>query len=278
MNQFWTGDFGHRVLSGTGSPVGGNQEGGGTARAWWCCTLHGLRAFPEIRAAVFHTAGDALAYDLPTDGSGKLGELAIDAESSLDRDGTIRLTVRQGSGKQAPLLVREPSWVWGIEVAVNGVRLATLNRDGYHRLSHPFKPGDIVSLKYLMRTRAQHRNSGEISIWHGPWLLGVDDAASPYFFDEPHMLNVVQPKASKDWTLDLEPAVDGPANPFAVTTARFRMPYLPGGYRMTPGISMLRPVAEQTGFPTAAWQYWFNSTGNVGTTKPTPGINSGVQR
>ncbi len=38
MNQFATGDFGHAMLNDTGTPSIVY------VRAWWCCTLHGLRA------------------------------------------------------------------------------------------------------------------------------------------------------------------------------------------------------------------------------------------
>ena len=62
FNQFATGDFGHRVYTDTGLP------GDGSARAWWCCTLHGLRAFPDIQGSVFRATKEGLWYDLPLDG------------------------------------------------------------------------------------------------------------------------------------------------------------------------------------------------------------------
>ena len=64
FNQFHTGDFGHHVLTETGMT-------GPTARAWWCCTLHGARAFYAIRRMVFHEDANGLAYDLPVDGTGE---------------------------------------------------------------------------------------------------------------------------------------------------------------------------------------------------------------
>lgn len=258
MNQFNTGDFGHRVISRTGSPIGGNEEGGGTARAWWCCTLHGLRAFPDINAHVFRKDGDALAYDLPIEGKATLGNLMVRAESALETESIVRFHIESGDSTATPLLVREPSWAWGVEISVNGLRLATLNRDGFHRFSRPWKRGDVVLLRYLMKTRAAtDTNSGRAALFHGPWLLGADERSNPYFFDEPHQANVLEIAPLANNTLDLEPAPAAGDTPFAVPQARFRVRYLPGGYRMSPAHVILRPVAEQTGVRSTAWDYWF---------------------
>jgi len=262
MNQFDTGDFGHRVLSRTGSPIGGNEEGGGTARAWWCCTLHGLRAFADVRAHVFRTAGEALAFDLPLEGRGVLGDFEVNAESLLEDSAIVRLTVTKAGAIATPLLIREPSWAYGVEISSNGLRLATLNRDGYHRLSQRWKPGDQVLLKYILKSHSKtDLESGRVSLWHGPWLLGATEAASRFFFDEPHHANLLDLKLLPGGELDLEPDPTPDANPFRVRQARFRVAYAPGGYGFVPSSVTLRPVAEQTGFASSAWEYWFRLKG-----------------
>lgn len=264
MNQFDTGDFGHRVISRTGSPIGGNEEGGGTARAWWCCTLHGLRAFSEVRARVFRLVGDALAYDLPLEGRGAAGGFEMEAESQLEHAASITLTVKKAGTFSTPLLIREPSWAYGVEILYNGLRLATLNRDGYHRLSQHWKPGDQVQLKYILRSRYEREpDSGRAAVWHGPWLLGVAEAANPFFFDEPHQSNRLDLKPLPRGELDLEPDCTPSPNPFQVPQARFLVRYWPGGYGLAPDFATLRPVAEQTGFRSSAWEYWFRMGGGA---------------
>ena len=259
MNQFATGDFGHRMAGTTGSPIGGNQEGGGTARAWWCCTLHGLRAFPDAFERVFHSQNEALAYDLPIEGQCAMEGCTFAAESALESEAAVRLRVKSASGKAVPLLIREPKWAWGIEVTVNGRHVATENEGGYHRLSRSWKTGDVIAIEYRMRTRIERDPSrtGYVSIWHGPWLLGVDEALNPFFFDEPLQLNRLRVRVLKEDVVDLERASEGPMHSFAVLQARFRVSYLPGGYPITPSSAILRPVAEQTGFETTSWEYWF---------------------
>jgi DUF1680 family protein len=44
MNQAATGDFGHAELDAAGVPFIV------PVRAWWCCTLHGLRAFADLHS------------------------------------------------------------------------------------------------------------------------------------------------------------------------------------------------------------------------------------
>ena len=94
FNQFATGDFGHRLFSETGLP------GNGAVRAWWCCTLHGLRAFPDIHSSVFRATKQGLWYDLPMDARIGTGNLSAVAESSLADDGKVKITVTSaGAGR-----------------------------------------------------------------------------------------------------------------------------------------------------------------------------------
>ena len=86
-----------------------------------------------------------------------------------------------------------------------------------------------------------------VSIFHGPWLLGVDEASSPGFFDEPFTNNRVK-LAPGDVKLT-SAAPSASATPFAVPVAHFRLDYYPGGYPMQPARALLRPIAEATSFP-----------------------------
>ncbi|MGJ5816269.1 beta-L-arabinofuranosidase domain-containing protein [Paludibaculum fermentans] len=263
MNQFDTGDFGHRVVSRTGSPLGGMDEGGGTARAWWCCTLHGLRAFPDVRAHVFRVQGDRVSYDLPLEGSCEAAGCRFASVSMLETEAMARITIEAASGKAAPLLVRQPAWARAVQLSVNGSAMATELRDGYRAVSRAWKVGDRVEVRYDMRSRSERAGrDAQFTLWHGPWLLGVDETRNPYFFDEPMESNRLTVPVLKGGAVELERDECLPAGPFAVTQARFGIPYLPGGYPMSPGKAVLTPVAEQTGFHSAAWEYVFHLQGN----------------
>jgi DUF1680 family protein len=236
MNQFHTGDFGHHLFTaeGTGAPF---------AHAWWCCTFHGLRALVDALKQAFHRQGDALAYDLPVDGSGKAEGLAMRAESSLGRDASVALRVTGADGRAHALRVRVPGWAT-VELALGGTALETRAQGGYLSADRVWHAGDVVTVRYTMRQRVVRRDKSA-AVFYGPWLLAVDANTSPNFFDEPEEENKVD--------LGGLTAVGGAASAgqFAAPVAHFTLRYRPGGYAMQPQTALLRPVAEYTGGPDA---------------------------
>jgi DUF1680 family protein len=250
FNQFHTGDFGHHVLTDTGMTTP-------TARAWWCCTLHGARAFYAIRKMIFHEDNGGLAYDLPADGTGETRGLSVRADSSLERDGSVTLTVEKAGAAARTLLVRVPEWASDLSLFEAGKKLPAVPRDGDISVTRIWKAGDTLRLLYALRTRAvsDKKHPDMVSIFHGPWLLAVDSGASPSFFDEPFSNNRVKIPLG-DVKLDPAAQSTSPA-PFTVPVARFRLDYYPGGYPMQPARALLRPIAETTSSPDQnQWVVW----------------------
>ena len=242
FNQFHTGDFGHHVLTDTGMT-------GPSARAWWCCTLHGARAFYAIRKMVFHADDGVLAYDLMVDGSGETAGFRVRADSSLERDGSVTLTVEKGGAAARTLSIRVPEWASDFSLTEAGKKLPAVRRGGYISVSRMWKGGEVLCVSYMLRTRAltDEKHPDMVSVFHGPWLLAVDAAASPHYFDEPFTSNRVKIPLG-DVKLEPAPAPASPAQ-FAVPVARFRLDYYPGGYPMQPARALLRPIAEATSAP-----------------------------
>jgi len=192
LNQFASGDFGHRVFAPLPPERGRPQDFQPTGvsalgeRAWWCCTLHGLRCFADVRRAAFRFEDDALYYDLPVDSEINLPVFEMTADSTLSRDGTVVLTARRGSGKRLTLRIRRPGWARGIEARLNQKKLAAGVRDGYLEISRKWRGGDVVELRYSLRTfQARVAGGDGVVLQHGPWILGVDAEATPGFFDRP---------------------------------------------------------------------------------------------
>jgi DUF1680 family protein len=262
MNQFDTGDFGHRALASTGVRTGATEsQGGGSARAWWCCTLHGLRAFPEIFRHVWRDSGEGLCYDLPLEGEGRSRTLHITAASALEHDASILLEVTRAGAASGPLFIRLPEWARRVEIDSRDGAAEIQFRDGWYRAARRWQAGDRVQLRYEMRTRAERGANGRIALFHGPWLLGVAEATDPFFFDEPHTRNRLLLGAGASDAVRLTPARSG-LHPFAVPVARFEVQYLPAGYPIQRAAAVLRPVCEQTGLRTCDWEYWFLTEGD----------------
>ena len=261
LNQFSTGDYGSRVLAPTGISTGIDADGAGEARCWWCCTLHGLRAFHDIFDSVFRAESGDLWYDLPVDGRGKADKLAVAAESSLEANSKIRLRVTAADARPRAIHVRVPEWAASLAIEVNGDPEHGPVAAGYRTLRRAWHAGDVVELKYEPRTRAVAvPKSGRYALFHGPWLLAADSQMSPFFFDEPNPGNRLRLAVAADGSVKLEPA-PGAKGRFAVPAARFLADYLPEGYPMLPQKVALRPIAEQTSAPSLSWYFLFKLEG-----------------
>ncbi len=255
FNQFHTGDFGHHSFSADGIGAGG-------ARAWWCCTFHGLRAFPDVMRNAFHTEKDVLCYDLPVDGDGVVTGLTLRADATLSHDANVTLSVRETDDQEHTLRVRVPAWATAVEVSVHHTPLGGARKDGVLELKRRWVRGEILTVTYTLSTRvlqdAQH--PGRLAFQHGPWLLGVNEDDSATFFDEPYQSNRVILPAATNGVIQLKPAADRFAHrgPFIASVAHLTLPYLPGGYPCQPQIVTLRPMAEHTRIgDTTPWVLWF---------------------
>ncbi|MCX6621415.1 MAG: glycoside hydrolase family 127 protein, partial [Acidobacteria bacterium] len=121
FNQFHTGDFGHHEFSAAGTKPP-------AARAWWCCTFHGLRAMAAVFSYVFHAEGSDVYYDLPLDGRAEARGFTIAALSTLERDASSRLAILRSDGRPRQLAVRIPDWASNVEISLRGAKLETTVR------------------------------------------------------------------------------------------------------------------------------------------------------
>ncbi|MBI1356255.1 MAG: hypothetical protein GC160_18085 [Acidobacteria bacterium] len=225
LNQFSSGDFGHVELAHDGL-------GYGVARAWWCCTLHGLRAFSAIREGAFQSDGAALRYVLPVDGEGSAEGLTLRADAELAQQATVRFEVVAAPEGRARLEIRQPAWSGPLETD-----FPTEPRDGAVAFDRVWRVGEAFTIRYAPLER---REGGMLFL--GPWLLAASEAAAPAFFDEPHEGNRLL------WET-LAPA-DRPS--------RRRVDYIPAGYPEQVQSLTLRPLAERFEGPDGLrWQWKF---------------------
>jgi len=246
FNQFATGDFGHRVYTETGLPAAG------AARAWWCCTLHGLRCFPDLQQNAFRVDGAVLRYEIPLDAWVETETLTASAKSTLPQNGTVRIRIEKGSSERQRIAVRQPAWADAVSLSLNGTGPIEPVRQGYISVEKPWIQGDVIELKYQMKLRSESSDiAGRQTFWHGPWLLGVSAEQNPGYFNE----------LTADNRLI---AAAGPVNGTSAKTSAFSVPiaatemtYAQAEYPDQPGTVHLRPIAEQTGLPTTSWEVRF---------------------
>jgi len=241
MNQFATGDFGHGVLDEHGVPR--LME----VRAWWCCTLHGMRAFPDVARNIFREHGGDVLYDLPLDGSISGGDFELRAASALATDGSVSLEVHKGGGQG--LRVRQPGWAEDVAIRRNGSLIPGNRLAGV-------KTGDTVTVKYAMKLREEKPEGGRQAFWYGPWLLGAAAEVNPGYFNELYSLNELQGSS-------LRQAPMAAGSPFDVPLAAMKGNYIPAEFPDQPQQVELRAIAEQTAMRSTPWQMVFREPAKV---------------
>jgi len=236
MNQFSTGDFGHAILDDFGAPETVQ------VRAWWCCTLHGLRAFADIQRHAFRTRDSEVFLNLPVDASLNTSSVSIVCQSFLCTDRTIRLRVQRASQPHA-LNLRKPVWAESVNLKRNGRPQSGLRVED-------LRPGDEIEATYGMSLRVTSADSalttrGGHALHYGPWLLGASTAIQPEYFNELYAENILVAGSAAD-------AKPAPA-PFKVPVAATTIAVIPAEFPEQAGKVDLRAVAEQTGFEPARW-------------------------
>jgi DUF1680 family protein len=250
MNQFATGDFGHGKLNQDGVP---EQV---IVRAWWCCTLHGLRAFPDLRNSSFRVSGDELFFDFPIDSRFDSNAILAQATSNLRNNGEVIIEIHAAQ-KDQKLTVFKPSWADRVTLTHNGSTASGLVID-------KAAAGDIIAVKYHMslHVEAFGKSSGPArSLRFGPWLLGVSSGANPVYFSEMQAQN----------SFDLSTFHQVPASSksiFQVPVANAQMRCKPAEFPEQPVQVALVPVAEQTANPPQMWQLVFPTDPAAGQLEP----------
>jgi hypothetical protein len=261
FNQFTTGDFGSRSFFGGGTKPTENVD-----RAWWCCTMHGYRAFPDVLASVVSTEGDAARVDLfvEADWTGHGFELSMRERTRSPLDTAVAVEVRKAGG--ARLAFRRPSWADGVRLSVNGAPVTPVERDGSLALPRPPAAGDRVEVSFAHRVAVETRDRRLLApadlaeptegLLHvGPRLYGVDDGTEPLFFGEPWLAgNVVSLKEAAP-----APAGRAPwrfASPERALAARYEHAGFVGTHPVT-----LHPVGEQAGREPGILAAWLKYRG-----------------
>jgi len=262
FNQFPTGDFGHHVCSGPGAKPNDNL-----ARAWWCCTMHGYRAFPDVlRAMVTDKAGE-IRVNLYEEADWSDGSLILrlrrSARQSSWRDWAFSAEVRHAPGESRALALRIPAWADRADILLNGVPMAANIKDGYATIERKWRSGDRVEPLFGCRLALTQVDGKVIKpaeltskpvqalLTVGPWLMCVDSVRDPLFFGEPWQNNVIHLEESTP----AKPRLDQGGDPS--TGLELHANYTHGGFAGRHRLAM-RPVADVYRHDAAILAIWSN--------------------
>jgi DUF1680 family protein len=246
-NQYANGDFGSRVFFDQGI-----QPSPSVNRSWWCCTMHGYRAFRDVldHAVVERDGTVAVQLFEDVDFRGERAGLSV-------RRTPFGFTCEVTSGFEGVLAVREPAWAESPSLEWNGKPQGPKRAAGLLRLEGRFAPGDRIAARLTPRLRLLTPKGEELALaslgtdpvraalYCGPWLVVADEQIDPVFFGEPWPGNVV--------TLPRDLA------PRATAEGRVRLgvTYEHDGFRGSlPG--ELRPMGETPADEQRTIAFWLN--------------------
>jgi len=264
-NQFETGDFGHHTFDSMGyvsSP--------GPGRAWWCCTMHGLRALHDLKQCVINMPTDGkIQVNLFLSGEYYGKDFVLKASRLEGKNGTFEYDIdwlKTPTGEWT-LAIRHPSWAETIEVIIDNTPEFTSSKPGTVTVKRVWEAGNKVQMKIQPRVRfvntelkeipyEQLSNLQKIAIFVGPWLMGINSVENPMFHGEPYGDNIIflpndfQELQQKIVFTDEArfPLQSGP---------HLTVPYQHSGFS-EPCEVIFSPVSERSRYTEATFTFWHN--------------------
>lgn len=246
FNQYASGDFGHHDLSATGSKATHSMA------AWWCCTMHGLRAMQKLSQKHMVRSEENRKYlelfieEKYEDASIALQIQSLSTPENIQHYSIDILRIED----ELNLLIRLPEWSTSTTVHYAGKSYQKKSADGYFELKG-LKNGDQIKLdmeleryyvgadKKMVPERSLEKFPLRAMFMKGPRIMGVDASIDAQFNAEPSNHLVLLPDKDGPDASKFDP--ENSFMPGFYITAS----YIPGGY---PAYlqTVLRPISELT--------------------------------
>jgi hypothetical protein len=256
-NQYPNGDFGSRSFFSRGLKPTDNID-----RAWWCCTLHGYRAMPDVFQSVMTSNSRGVQVNLFEPGEWRRNGLHLRLQagglaSTTPNALLFNIRVMAGTMAAGQLSLRQPSWAGPFQVKINQQTATLIDEKGYLRVAQSLKIQDIIEIVIPFKIRLLYRDGAlaglnevrpgqfEAALFVGPWLMSLDSHHEPEYFGEPWPGNLLifpkQPVISVEGKSQTQPLL--------------RLRYLHDGY-FDSGEVTLRPAAEMARQDQAILTVW----------------------
>jgi rhamnogalacturonyl hydrolase YesR len=212
-NQFATGDFGHHFIT------DGDFRPSAPMRAWWCCTMHGLRTLLEVKKlAAITTAGGVTTINSLTPVHYKF------------RGDELLLTYQEQRSDTLVYTARAVQWFdRRLHVANNGTGYTAMRIDGkeeteprFPPFNQPFEILYVPEVRLLTPDGRQPVEPSDLAqkgiLFYGPHVMGVRQSD---FVAEPSGGNVIDwstiRPGKEPWTLVARYRHDGYAGVHELT-------------------------------------------------------------
>ena len=261
--QFKYGEFGHRRFDATGY-IAAIDVG----RSWWCCTMHGHRAFQDVIEAVVTHEDNLVKVNLFQEGTWTSPALSIKLSRPAAQNAartSFKIIVTQASAEQQTIAIRKPSWIEEATIRLNGREIPVEVVNGYFATTREWEAGDTIAIDCSYKMKLLTRDGKTLSpeqltatpvnaaLYYGPWLLGVDEDLDPFFHGEPWRSNTIQLSSA----IKGSEAYEAPEHPMIIQDAHLNVAYTHGGFP-DPCRVTLRPITEQTLHHQSMVSYWLN--------------------
>ena len=251
FNQYYTGDFGHHLLTNNGS------EPSYLHAAWWCCTMHGLRALYAVQHQyMVQNQSDVRKLNLFLETDYHDNDLAFTIRKKPSKNQThfYSIAILENKDKKTPLALRIPSWSQDMAVTINGqIAKGSLEGD-YFWLKDKISTGDTITVGFDFALRIfkpsgesttlenVHKSQISGALCYGPYLMGIDGNIDPTFTAEPQN-NLIDATSIKPVSAEI-------AQSKVINNVPFKNEYLQAMYQHGGFPSnlqtIIRPVASLT--------------------------------
>lgn len=193
FNQYYTGDFGHHDLTAKGSAPSTMMA------AWWCCTMHGLRALQVVKDQYFiKKVNNGYKLDLYIETEYKDNDISLSCSRGVSADKNFNYRVDIVFIKKGRTLsLRVPEWCDSLEVVTGDKTFIGRSGQGYLTLNG-IKTGEQLKIRIVSKVRIRKDNGKFVSIdavgnksvngslFVGPHMMGVEQIIDQEFCAEPN--------------------------------------------------------------------------------------------
>ena len=166
--------------------------------SFWCCVGTGFENHVKYNEGIYYHDNQGMYVNLfiPSVVQWKEKGFTLTQESNFPAAEQVSFTIQTEKTVNLPLHLRYPYWASGVEVKVNGKKVAIKQQaSSYITLERTWKTGDKIEVNYPMHLHlaAANDNPQKAAVMYGPFVLagmmGSEGMQAPAPFSNPKLHN-----------------------------------------------------------------------------------------